>query len=117
MRTVKRKVFRLSLLWLPVLGIAVAAAQAPAARRVNRAIDLLEQRIDAEGHAMGEQRQPAGIVKGGEPVPQRLLISRQSAFQAACRSAMDFADAPSFRSGVWLGSWTWRTPASRQPGV
>ena len=42
MRTVKQKVFRLSVWWLPVLGIAVAAAQAPAARRVNRAIDLLE---------------------------------------------------------------------------
>ena len=33
------------------------------------AIDFLEQRIDAEGHTMGEQRQPAGIVKHGEPVP------------------------------------------------
>ena len=40
------------------------------------AIDLLEQRVDAEGNAVGEQRQPAGIVKRGEPVPQRLFVGR-----------------------------------------
>ncbi len=33
------------------------------------AVDFLEQRIDAEGDTMGEQRQPAGIVKHCEPVP------------------------------------------------
>ena len=41
------------------------------------AVDFLEQRIDAEGHAVGEQRQPAGIVKQCEPVPQRLFVGRQ----------------------------------------
>ena len=42
MKTVKQKLFRLPVWWLPVLGIAVAAAQAPSARRINRAIELLE---------------------------------------------------------------------------
>src|SRR5882724_12270763 len=33
------------------------------------AIDLLEQHIDAKGSAVGEQRQPAGVVERGKPVP------------------------------------------------
>src|ERR1700730_2254151 len=34
------------------------------------AVDLLEQRIDAEASAVGEQRQAGGIVKCGEAIPQ-----------------------------------------------
>jgi 4-hydroxy-2-oxoheptanedioate aldolase len=42
MKTVKQKLFRLSVWSLPVLSIVVAVAQAPAPRRINRAIELLE---------------------------------------------------------------------------
>jgi hypothetical protein len=40
------------------------------------AIDLLEQGVHAEGQAVGEQGQPARVIEGDQPIPQRSLVGR-----------------------------------------
>ena len=43
MRTIKQRLCCLSVSWLCILGIAVVVAQMPAAKRINKAIELLER--------------------------------------------------------------------------
>ena len=45
--------------------------------RAAIAVALLVERIDPEGDAMRQQRGAAGVVEGGEPVPESGLVLRQ----------------------------------------